>query len=84
MIDEGDPIFAPLFAEMEEIARANWAILYRHRTTGKLWDVTFPYGEMHGGGRRRLRKLDHDNPNNWKPYPAGVLICQIECPGQSA
>jgi hypothetical protein len=68
MIDEGDPRFLPLFAELDEIRKSNWALLYRHRTTGELWDVTFPHGAMHGGGPRRLRKLDHDRPDNWEPY----------------
>ena len=69
MIDEGDPRFVPLFAELEEVGRANWALLYRHKITGELWDVTYPQSEMHGGGPRRLRRLDHNNPDNWEPYP---------------
>jgi hypothetical protein len=69
MIDEGDPRFVSLLAELEQIGQADWALLYRHRTTGELWDVTYPRGEMQGGGPRRLRRLNHDNPADWVPYP---------------
>ena len=68
-IDEGDPIFTVLFAELDLVKKDNWAILYRHRETDELWDVTFPHGEMHGGGPRRLRRLSHNNPDAWVPYP---------------
>jgi immunity protein 27 of polymorphic toxin system len=68
-VDEGDPMFAELFAELDEIAKDNWALLYRHRTTGDFWDVTFPQSEMHGGGPRILRRLTHSDPSAWVPYP---------------
>jgi hypothetical protein len=64
-IDEGDPRFIRLLAELEEIRRASWALLYRHRTTGELWDLTFPKSEMHGGGPRLLRRLTHTDPDAW-------------------
>jgi hypothetical protein len=34
-----------------------WTIIYRHRTTGQLWELRYPKSEMHGGGPRRLRLL---------------------------
>jgi hypothetical protein len=34
-----------------------WVTLYRHRDTGLLWELSYPQGEMYGGGPRRLRCL---------------------------
>jgi hypothetical protein len=43
-----------------------WHILYQHNETGKLWELDYPNGEMHGGGPRRLRELDLVDSANWK------------------
>ena len=71
MIADGDAktIDAMLEAELVELKKGNWAVLYRHKHTEELWDLVYPQGEMHGGGPRRLRQLDHNNPENWNPYP---------------
>jgi hypothetical protein len=43
-----------------------WRILYRHRTTGALWELSYPQSEMHGGGPRRLRELTLTAPEEWR------------------
>lgn len=72
-IDEGDPALNDQFAKLDLVKVGDWAILYRSRETGDLWDITYPHGEMHGGGPRRLRLLTHRAPNNWKPYPNATV-----------
>ncbi|MBV8392861.1 MAG: hypothetical protein JOY81_06725 [Alphaproteobacteria bacterium] len=37
--------------------KSGWIVVYRHRTTGQLWELSYPKGEMQGGGPRRLRLL---------------------------
>lgn len=44
-----------------------WAILYRHRRTGEFWELTYPNGEMHGGGPRRLRPVNIAGSDAWIP-----------------
>ena len=45
-------------ARMEKIAvdASGWLTLYRD-TTGGLWEVSYPYGEMQGGGPRQLSRV---------------------------
>jgi Immunity protein 27 len=31
-----------------------WEVLYRDPTDGRYWELTYPQGEMHGGGPKRL------------------------------
>lgn len=35
-----------------------WSILYRDRIDGRLWELTYPQSEMHGGGPPRLETID--------------------------
>jgi len=70
IIDQGDPAFDDLLQKLVLVRTANWALLYRHSETGELWDVTFPHGEMQGGGPQRLRRLSDRDPKKWEPYPA--------------
>jgi hypothetical protein len=70
MVAEGDAkvIDELLENELVEVKKGNWAFLYRHKDTGELWDLVYPRGEMHNGGPRRLRRLDHNDPETWDPY----------------
>lgn len=45
--------------KLERIANdsSGWEILYRDPGDGRLWELTYPRGEMHGGGPRRLRMI---------------------------
>lgn len=37
-----------------------WAILFRDPSDGRLWELTYPHGEWHGGGPRKLMCLAED------------------------
>jgi hypothetical protein len=67
---EGDAakIDALLSAELVRISTTDggWRTLYRHRTTGALWELSYPQSEMHGGGPRRLRQLQLTDPEDWR------------------
>jgi hypothetical protein len=69
MIAEGDAMTIDdlLQTKLVELRKGTWAILYRHKDTEQLWDLMYPQGEMHGP--RRLRQLDHCDPEKWDPYP---------------
>jgi hypothetical protein len=71
MVAQGDTetIDRLLKTKLVEIRKGNWALLYRHQDTQELWDLIYPRSEMHGGGPRRLRRLDHNDPQKWDPYP---------------
>ena len=34
-----------------------WIVIYRHRDTNQLWELSYPQSELHGGGPRRLRLI---------------------------
>ena len=70
IVDEGDPTFNKLLGKLTLVKTLDWALLYEDHGTGELWDVTYPCSEMHGGGPRRLRLLDHRDRNAWQPYPS--------------
>jgi hypothetical protein len=48
--------------KLERIANdsSGWETLYRDPRDGRLWELTHPQGEMHGGGPHRLRVLSRD------------------------
>ena len=48
--------------QLERIANdsSGWETLYRDPRDGRLWELTYPRGEMHGGGPRRLHLLSRD------------------------
>lgn len=66
---EGDAakIDALLSAELIKLSTADggWRTLYRHRRTGRLWELSYPQSEMHGGGPRHLRQLALLVPEDW-------------------
>lgn len=37
-----------------------WEILYHDPTDGRFWELTYPQGEMQGGGPKRLHVLALD------------------------
>jgi hypothetical protein len=37
-----------------------WTKLYRDTEGGTFWELTYPYGEMHGGGPPRLESLSSE------------------------
>lgn len=46
----------------EELGKGEggWSTLYQDRVDQRLWELTHPRGEMHGGGPRRLAVLSLD------------------------
>ena len=48
--------------KLQRIAKdwSGWETLYRDPQDGRLWELTYPRGEMHGGGPRRLRVISRD------------------------
>ncbi len=61
MVERGDAAIIDdmLANKLEQIRteEGGWTIVYRHRQTGQLWELSHPRGERHGGGPRRLRLL---------------------------
>jgi Immunity protein 27 len=39
---------------------SGWETLYRDPRDGRLWELTYPQGEMQGGGPRRLHVISRD------------------------
>jgi hypothetical protein len=42
---------------LEKIAASNWTILFRDPEDGRYWELTYPKGELQGGGPPRLTVL---------------------------
>ena len=61
MIARGDAaaIDDMLGTKLEKIRSdaSGWLVVYRHRETNQLWELSYPQSEMHGGGPRRLRLI---------------------------
>ncbi len=49
-----------IHGELEKLGKdtTGWEILYRDPSDGRLWELTWPKGEMHGGGPKRLHVID--------------------------
>ena len=39
------------------VAEGGWRQLYRDPHDGRVWELTFPWGSLHGGGPRRLEHV---------------------------
>lgn len=52
--------------EKQKADASGWYVLYRHRDTGQLWELTYPQSHMQGGGPRLLRCLG-DDASDWHP-----------------
>lgn len=48
--------------KLQRIAKdsSGWETLYRDPRDGRLWELTYPQSEMHGGGPRRLHIVSRD------------------------
>lgn len=42
---------------LEKVAGGGWETLYRDPEDGRYWELTYPQGEMHGGGPPRLTHI---------------------------
>ena len=43
-----------------EVAEGGWRQLYRDPRDGRLWELSFPHGSLHGGGPRRLARITRE------------------------
>jgi hypothetical protein len=50
---------------------AGWSALYRDPSDGRLWELTFPQSEMHGGGPPRLAVVSRSEAQ--ERYPSLAL-----------
>jgi len=73
VVVEGDSaIIKDLLASKLDKIKVDWSgwfTLYRHRESGQLWELSYPMGEMHGGGPRLLRCLQINDENEWETPP---------------
>jgi hypothetical protein len=53
-------IYALIATHLRKLATdwRGWESLYEDPTDGRYWELTFPHGEMHGGGPPELRYID--------------------------
>ncbi len=58
--------------KLQRIARdsSGWETLYRDPRDGRLWELTYPQSEMHGGGSRRLHVVLRDEAAIKYPHAA--------------
>ena len=52
----------------DDPASGAWVRLYKDPSDGRLWELSYPRGEMHGGGPRKLRTIALDEAElqfNW-------------------
>ncbi len=68
MIAKGDAaaIDDRLANRLTKIRTGDWRILYQDGQTGEYWELSYPQGEMQGGGPRRLTCLGCDLPAEWR------------------
>jgi len=45
---------------LTKVAGGGWETLYQDPDDGRYWELTYPQGEMHGGGPPRLTYLPHE------------------------
>jgi len=68
MMQEGAILREWIESKLEKVRHdsSGWLALYRDRMSGELWELSFPHGEMHGGGPRLLTCLGNTIPDRWK------------------
>ncbi|MEP6990929.1 MAG: Imm27 family immunity protein [bacterium] len=66
-------IFWLVTERLEPMATANggWEQLFRDPRDGRLWELSFPRGSLHGGGHRRLACMTRDEAATRYPLADG-------------
>lgn len=64
---DADKIDALLLNELLKVATTDdgWRTLYRQELTGHYWELSYPQGEMQGGGPRQLTRLAPEASETW-------------------
>ena len=57
-------------ARLERVGAGDWAVLYVDPHDGRLWELTYPHSEMHGGGPPRLTAISLDDARAKYDYGA--------------
>ena len=55
---------------LKKVAGGGWETLFLDPTDGRYWELTFPQGEMHGGGPRLLLFMSSDEAS--KKYETNI------------
>jgi hypothetical protein len=50
-------------SELEKVATSSsgWEVLYRDPADGRYWELSYPHGDWHGGGPKRLAVISVDD-----------------------
>ena len=48
---------------LKKVAEGNWSALYRDPGDNRFWELTYPQGQMQGGGPKRLATVSEDYAN---------------------
>jgi hypothetical protein len=69
-----DRIESLVESELKQVAsdESGWYVLYRDPRDGRLWELNYPQGEMHGGGPPALTVVSIENAR--RKYGASVDI----------
>ena len=69
-----------LQSQLKEVARdqTGWETLYLDPGDGRLWELTYPQGELHGGGPPLLRHLAEQEARNKYGGPAVDYARQLQ------
>jgi hypothetical protein len=57
--------------KLDNVRGDGWFVLYRHRDSGQFWELSYPQGEMHGGGARLLTCLGDTPSGRWSDIAQG-------------
>jgi hypothetical protein len=55
--------YAASHLKLVEVRAGGWEVVFRCPVTGLLWLEDWPRSEEHGGGPRRLARLDEERPH---------------------
>jgi Immunity protein 27 len=51
-------------SRLEQVTTTGWETLFRDPNDGRLWERTYPQGEMHGGGPPQLSVVSEESASS--------------------